>query len=104
MTALSVERAARRRESGAALVLLGPASLLMILTLVVPLSLLARDSLNRFDATELMIEAVTPANYFRFFADPFYWNVLVTTIRVSIVVTAVCLLLGLPMAWRSRAC
>ena len=89
-----------RRGSGAALVLLGPASLLMLLMLVAPLALLARDSLNRFDATELMIAAVTPENYLRFFADPFYWNVLVTTIRVSVIVTAVCLLLGLPMAWR----
>jgi putative spermidine/putrescine transport system permease protein len=95
-----IERTARRRESSAALTLLGPASLLMVLTLVVPLALLARDSLNRFDPTELMIEAVTPENYLRFFADPFYWNVLVTTIRVSVIVTAVCLLLGLPMAWR----
>ena len=89
-----------RRESGAALALLGPASLLMLLTLVTPLALLGRDSLNRFDPTELMIEAVTAANYLRFFADPFYWDVLVTTIRVSIIVTALCLLLGLPMAWR----
>jgi putative spermidine/putrescine transport system permease protein len=96
----AIERAARRREAGAALTLLGPASLLMLLTLVTPLLLLLRDSLNRFDATELMIEAVTPENYLRFFADPFYWNVLVTTIRVSVIVTAVCLLLGLPMAWR----
>ena len=89
-----------RRESGAALALLGPASLLMLLTLVAPLAQLARDSLNRFDPTELMIEAVTAANYLRFFADPFYWDVLVTTIRVSIIVTTLCLLLGLPMAWR----
>ena len=80
--------------------LLGPASLLMLLTLVAPLLLLLRDSLNRFDPTELMIAAVTPENYLRFFADPFYWNVLVTTIRVSVIVTAVCLLFGLPMAWR----
>ena len=72
----------------------------MVLTLVAPLALLLRDSLNRFDPTELMIEAVTPENYLRFFADPFYWDVLVTTIRVSVIVTAVCLLLGLPMAWR----
>ena len=96
----TIERAARRRESVAALTLLCPASMLMILTLVLPLTLLARDSLNRFDATELMIDALTPENYLRFFADPFYWDVLVTTIRVSVIVTAVCLLLGLPMAWR----
>jgi len=91
---------AERREAGAALVLLGPASLMMLLMLVVPLGFLARDSLNRYDPTELMIAAVTPDNYMRFFADPFYWNVLVTTIRVSIIVTMVCLALGLPMAWR----
>ena len=56
---ISIERAARRRETSAALALLGPASLLMILTLVAPLSLLARYSLNRFDPTELMIAATT---------------------------------------------
>src|ERR1700689_3343755 len=89
-----------RREAGAALVLLGPASLMMVLMLVAPLAILARDSFNRYEPNELMIAAVTPANYLRFFADPFYWNVLVTTIRVSIIVTVVCLVLGMPMAWR----
>jgi putative spermidine/putrescine transport system permease protein len=98
--ASGIERVERRRETSAALTLLGPASLLMVLTLVVPLALLGRDSLNRFDPTELMIDAITPENYLRFFADPFYWNVLITTIRVSVIVTAICLLLGLPMAWR----
>ena len=96
----ATEQAARKRETGAALTLLGPASLLMLLTLITPLVLLFRDSLNRFDPTELMISALTPENYLRFFADPFYWGVLVTTVRVSVVVTVVCLILGLPMAWR----
>jgi putative spermidine/putrescine transport system permease protein len=72
----------------------------MLLALVAPLALLFRASLNRFDPTELMISALTAENYLRFFADPFYWNVLVTTIRVSIIVTVVCLIFGLPMAWR----
>jgi putative spermidine/putrescine transport system permease protein len=79
------------REAGAALALLGPASLMMLVMLVVPLAFLARDSLNHYDPTELMIAAVTPENYLRFFDDPFYWDVLVTI---------VCLALGLPMAWR----
>ena len=48
----------------------------------------------------MMIAAVTPANYLRFFNDPFYRDVLVTTIRVSVIVTVVCLAAGLPMAWR----
>jgi putative spermidine/putrescine transport system permease protein len=91
---------AERREAGAALTLLGPASLMMVVMLIAPLAFLARISLNRFDPTQLMIAAVTPENYLRFFRDPFYWNVLVTTLRVSVIVTAVCLALGLPMAWR----
>jgi putative spermidine/putrescine transport system permease protein len=91
---------AERRQISAALALLGPASLMMVLMLVVPLAFLARYSFNRYDPNELMIAAVTPANYLRFFDDPFYWNVLVTTIRVSVIVTVVCLTLGLPMAFR----
>jgi putative spermidine/putrescine transport system permease protein len=91
---------AERREAGAALALLGPASLMMLLMLIAPLAFLARISVNRYDPTQLMVAAVTPENYLRFFRDRFYWNVLVTTIRVSIIVTAVCLALGLPMAWR----
>jgi len=89
-----------RRGGTEAASLLGPATLLMIVMLVGPLLLLFRDSLNRFDPTELMIAAVTPVNYLRFFDDPFYWGVLVTTIRVSVIVTAACLLMGIPMAWR----
>jgi putative spermidine/putrescine transport system permease protein len=65
-----------------------------------PLTLLARDSLNRYDPTELMIEAVTPANYLRFFTETFYYQVMRTTILVALLVTALCLLLGLPLAYR----
>ncbi len=89
-----------RRESGAAITLLGPATLLMLLMLLGPLALLARFSLNRFDPTEIMIAALTPENYARFFTDPFYRDVLVTTVRVSALVTIACLVFGLPMAWR----
>src|SRR5580692_1332319 len=99
-TITQAERAGRRREAGAALSLLGPASLLMVLMLVVPLGFMLRDSLNRFDPTEMMIAVVTPENYLRFFVDPFYRGVLYTTIRVSIIVTIACLVCGMPMAWR----
>jgi putative spermidine/putrescine transport system permease protein len=101
VAAIAIEDAAQqRRDSGAALLLLGPASVMMLVMVVVPLAFLARYSINRFDPTEMMIAAATPANYLRFFTDPFYWDVLVTTIRVSVIVTVVCLILGLPMAWR----
>jgi putative spermidine/putrescine transport system permease protein len=98
--ATALERAARRREAGSAAALLGPATLLVCLTMVAPLALLARYSLNRFDPTQLMVAALTPQNYIRFFTDPFYLGVLGTTIRVSVIVTVACLVLGVPMGWR----
>jgi putative spermidine/putrescine transport system permease protein len=98
--AAALERTARRREAVSAAGLLGPATVLVCLMMVAPLALLARYSLNRFDPTQLMIAAVTPQNYVRFFTDPFYLGVLATTVRVSVVVTASCLLFGVPMAWR----
>lgn len=77
------------------------ASTLVVTTLmVVPLLLLLRFSLNRHDPRELMIETVTAENYLRFASDPFYLGVLRTTLGVAVTTTALCLLLGLPIAYR----
>jgi putative spermidine/putrescine transport system permease protein len=83
-----------------AIAFLGPATCVVVLLLVAPLGLLARYSLNKYDPTELMIEAATPANYLRFFTEAFYWDVMRTTIVVALLVTCFCLLLGLPLAYR----
>lgn len=95
-----LERTARRREAISAALLLGPATILVCVTMVAPLALLARYSLNRFDPTQLMVTALTLQNYTRFVSDAFFLSVLGTTIRVSVIVTASCLILGIPMAWR----
>jgi putative spermidine/putrescine transport system permease protein len=84
----------------AAAAFLGPATCVVLLLLIAPLSLLARYSLNKYDPTELMIEALTPANYLRFFTETFYYQVMRTTIVIALLVTALCLLLGLPLAYR----
>ncbi len=92
-----------RGQGARAAPLLAPATLVVLVTLVAPLALLLRFSLNRYDATELMIEAATPDNYLRFVADPFYRGVLWTTLGVALSCTALCLLLGLPIAyWLAR--
>jgi putative spermidine/putrescine transport system permease protein len=83
-----------------AIAFLGPATCVVLLLLVAPLGLLARYSLNKYDPTELMIEALTPANYMRFFTEAFYWQVMRTTILVAVLVTSLCLALGLPLAYR----
>ena len=50
--------------------LLIPAALLVLVLMVAPMLLLARYSLNLYSPTELMIEAVTPANYAAAVTDP----------------------------------
>ena len=92
----------REQESaaGPAALFLGPATILVLTMLIAPLMLIARYSANRYDATELMIEAATPANYLRFFSDPFYLSVMRTTIGVAITVTLLCLAFGMPIAIR----
>lgn len=80
--------------------LLAPATIFIGVMLLAPLALLFRYSLNRFDPIKLMVEALTPDNYIRFFSDPFDLSVLSTTIQVSVVCTLASLILGLPIAWR----
>jgi putative spermidine/putrescine transport system permease protein len=79
--------------------LIGPATVLVAAGLLVPLVILFRYSLNRYDPRLLMVEAVTLENYVRFFTDPFYVNIFWTTLRVSALVTAVCLVMALPLAY-----
>lgn len=85
----------------AALVL--PAGLLVVMLLVAPMALLARISLNRFSPTELMVEATTTENYWRAVQDPYYQQVLGTTLGVALGCTVLALALGFPAAyWLAR--
>jgi putative spermidine/putrescine transport system permease protein len=88
------------RQASAAATFLAPATLVVLVMLIAPLLLLLRFSVNRYDPAELMIETVTGANYLRFFSDPFYVGVLQTTLGVAAATTALCLLLGIPLAYR----
>lgn len=80
--------------------LVGPATAVAIALLVAPLVLLFRYSLNQYDATLLMVEAVTWENYVTFIQDPYYREVLWVTVAVAAGCTALCLLLGMPIAYR----
>lgn len=99
-TTTALPGAAGSRTLPAAAAFLSPAVAFVMVMLVAPLLLVLRFSVNRYDLTELMIETVTPANYLRFIADPFYFGMLRTTLVVALSSTALCLLLGIPIAWR----
>jgi putative spermidine/putrescine transport system permease protein len=46
-----------------------------------------------------MVEAFTLENYVKFFTDPYYTNIFFTTLKVSLICTAICLVLGFPLAY-----
>ncbi|TWT15480.1 ABC transporter permease [Reyranella sp. CPCC 100927] len=102
-TTASARLIAAEERGGARLTaasLVAPATVLVAIGLLIPLVILFRYSLNEFVAQrKLMVEAVTIANYVKFFTDPYYVNILVRTLRVSVTVTAICLVLGFPLAY-----
>jgi len=92
---------ARERQARAltASLLLGPATLMVALGLLLPVLILLRYSFNKFEPRLMMVEAFTFANYVKFFTDPFYTNVFWTTLRVALITTAICLVLAFPLAY-----
>jgi putative spermidine/putrescine transport system permease protein len=87
------------RERLVALGLLVPTSLLIAFTLVVPLALLLSNSFREFDPYLGAGGGLTLAHYAKVLADPFYWEVLWRTVRVSLIVTVACALAGYPIAY-----
>ncbi|MBS0520908.1 MAG: ABC transporter permease [Proteobacteria bacterium] len=80
--------------------LIGPATIFVAASLLAPLAILFRYSLNGFEkTTKTMTEAVTAANYVQFFTDPYYTAALATTVEIALLSTATCLVLGFPLAY-----
>lgn len=76
-----------------------PAGLLVLALLAAPMVILFRVSLNHFSPTDLMVEALTADNYIRAFQDPYYQNVLMTTLVMALLCTLLALILGFPAAY-----
>lgn len=79
--------------------LIGPATVIVVIGLLLPILILFRYSLNQFKPRVMMVEAFTLENYVKFFTDPFYTNIFFTTLRVALICTVICLLLGFPLAY-----
>jgi putative spermidine/putrescine transport system permease protein len=89
----------RQASTLTASLLIGPATGVVVLGVLLPVLILFRYSFNRFEPRLMMVEAVTLENYLKFFTDPFYTNILWTTVRVASICTLVCLLLAFPLAY-----
>jgi len=79
--------------------LVGPATLVVVFLLLLPLLLLFRYSLNRFIPGQFMVEALTGENYLKVFSDPYYRNVLFVTAGVAALCTLLCLAIAYPAAY-----
>ena len=92
---------ARARRAGLidAASLVGPATIYVALCLLIPIAILFRYSLNDVGPYRTMIPALTAASYVKFFTDPYYLAVLWRTLRVAVLTTSLCLLLGFPLAY-----
>ncbi|MFB9269969.1 ABC transporter permease [Bradyrhizobium erythrophlei] len=80
-----------------------PACLLVLGLLIGPMMLMFRISLNRFSPTQLMIEAFSFDNYARAAADPYYQEIILTTLGMALLCTALTLVIAFPAAyWLGR--
>src|SRR3569832_2615865 len=83
--------------------LIVPACLLVLALLVGPMILMFRISLNQFSPTQLMIQAVSPENYIKAATDPYYQEIIATTLGIALLCTLLTLVLAFPAAyWLGR--
>jgi putative spermidine/putrescine transport system permease protein len=90
-------RRARPRWVPVAL-LLSPAALVTA-SLLVAFLIIVRFSFNTWSTTGGMASAWTLANYVAFVSDPFHYKAFLTTFRIGVVVTAIAVVLGYPVAY-----
>jgi putative spermidine/putrescine transport system permease protein len=99
MTAPAMPSTRASAPGWTAAAMLAPATIVVTIGIVIPIVILFRYSLNQFTPAKVMVDAFTVENYVKFFSDPFYVAVLLRTIRVAAVCTAICVVLGFPMAY-----
>jgi len=80
-----------------------PALVAILALLAYPLVITAVISLAEYRAGRGIIYDLSLRNFARFLGDPYYLGVLWTTLRISLLVTLGCLVLGYPFAyWTAR--
>ena len=93
---MSAESAAARQR--VALALLAPGLGVLALFLFVPLGLIVVISLFTYSPTKIWLPLLTAANYQKFF-HPYYLGVTWTTVKIGLLTTLVCAVLGYPLAY-----
>ena len=87
----------KRGMLGAALAF--PASLVVLVIMMVPLVMMLRYSFNQYDPVQMMKAGFTLENYVKFFSDRYYRAVFADTFMVAALCTVLALVLGFPVAY-----
>lgn len=80
--------------------LIAPAGLVLAVFMLVPYFNIIVTSFRVPGRGTPFAEGYTLANYARFFGDPFFLNQMLGTLGIGFVVTAICLVIGFPVAWQ----
>ena len=90
----------KRRIDWVPLVLLSPLLISLLVFFIIPLTRSVLISFYKFTGpTAYDDNSLTFVNYIRFLFDPFYLGILWRTIKVSLLTTIFCLLIGYPVAY-----
>jgi putative spermidine/putrescine transport system permease protein len=79
--------------------LLTPCTFAITFLVVAPLCYIGVISFLKFSPTQLWTKVFTLENYRRLLTDPFYVNVIWVTIKIGLITTLLCCLLGYPVAY-----
>jgi putative spermidine/putrescine transport system permease protein len=90
---------ARNRRLLSIVGLLAPAVLLLVVFLLIPSVYLFRLSFKEIGPFFEIIEVQTLSNYKAAFSDDFYLNMLRGSVKLTVIVTVICLVLGYPAAY-----
>jgi ABC-type spermidine/putrescine transport system permease subunit I len=80
------------------LVFAGPYGLYLAILLVVPLLNVAVYSVFTYSPTKIVVPELTAANYAKLW-DPYYATLFLRTMRMALVTTVICAVLGYPVAY-----
>lgn len=77
-----------------------PLGVILVIFLIYPLLSMFLASFHPYDPMELINwKLYTFENYTKFFGDPYYRGILLNSLRLSFVTTAVCLVIGYPVSY-----
>ncbi|HET6185290.1 MAG TPA: ABC transporter permease [Acetobacteraceae bacterium] len=92
-------RPAARRTTVMPYWLCAPALALYGLLLAAPLAMIFVLSFNGFSDTKGILPTYSLANYVSVLTDPYYQRIYLRTLRIALITTAICTLIGTPEAW-----